>query len=78
MAYESQRMAIPAARFVGMSSYDAERFELPAHVTMPLTEEDRWDIEEANERMAGKAYRIAAKIKSGTKRSVSISTTTFS
>jgi DNA topoisomerase VI subunit A len=41
LAYESQRMAIPAARFVGMSSYDAERFELPAHVTMPLTEEDR-------------------------------------
>ena len=24
----------------------------------PLTEEDRWDIEEANEGMAGKAYRV--------------------
>jgi P-type Ca2+ transporter type 2C len=24
----------------------------------PLTEADRWDIEEANERMAGKAYRV--------------------
>ena len=34
-------MAIPAARFIGMSSYDAERFDLPDHVTMPLTDEDR-------------------------------------
>ena len=41
LAFESQRMAIPAARFIGMSSYDAERFDLPAHVTMPLTDEDR-------------------------------------
>jgi len=41
LAFESQRMAVPQARFIGMSSRDAERFELPAHVTMPLTEEDR-------------------------------------
>jgi DNA topoisomerase-6 subunit A len=41
LAFESTRMAVPAARFIGMSSFDAERFELPAHVTMPLTEEDR-------------------------------------
>jgi DNA topoisomerase-6 subunit A len=41
LAFESQRMAIPAARFIGMSSFDADRFELPAHVTMPLTAEDR-------------------------------------
>lgn len=41
LAFESQRMAIPAARFVGMSSYDAERFDLPSHVAMPLTDEDR-------------------------------------
>lgn len=41
LAFESQRMAIPAARFIGMSSRDAERFDLPAHVTMPLTDEDR-------------------------------------
>jgi len=41
LAFESQRMAIPAARFIGMSSYDAERFNLPAHVAMPLTPEDR-------------------------------------
>jgi DNA topoisomerase-6 subunit A len=41
LAFESQRMAVPAARFIGMSSRDAERFDLPSHVTMPLTPEDR-------------------------------------
>ena len=41
LAFESQRMAVPKARFIGMSSRDAERFELPQHVTMPLTDEDR-------------------------------------
>ena len=41
LAFESQRMAIPAARFIGMSSYDADRFDLPSHVAMPLTPEDR-------------------------------------
>jgi DNA topoisomerase-6 subunit A len=41
LAFESQRMAVPKARFIGMSSFDGERFDLPAHVTMPLTEEDR-------------------------------------
>jgi len=41
LAFESQRMAIPAARFIGMSSYDADRFDIPAHVAMPLTPEDR-------------------------------------
>jgi DNA topoisomerase-6 subunit A len=41
LAFESQRMAIPTARFIGMSSRDAERFDIPAHVAMPLTPEDR-------------------------------------
>jgi DNA topoisomerase-6 subunit A len=41
LAFESQRMAVPKARFIGMSSRDAEEFDLPSHVTMPLTEEDR-------------------------------------
>ena len=41
LAFESQRMAIPAARFIGMSSFDAERFDIPSHVPMPLTDEDR-------------------------------------
>lgn len=41
LAFESQRMAIPEARFIGMSSWDAERFDIPSHVAMPLTDEDR-------------------------------------
>ena len=41
LAFESQRMAIPAARFIGMSSFDAERFDIPSHVPMPLTDDDR-------------------------------------
>ena len=49
LAYESQRMAIPAARFIGMSSFDAERFDIPAHVAMPLTEEDRRRAREIRE-----------------------------
>lgn len=40
LAFESQRMAIPAARFIGMSSFDAEKFAIPSQVPMPLTEED--------------------------------------
>jgi DNA topoisomerase-6 subunit A len=40
LAFESQRMAIPAARFIGMSSFDAQEFDIPPHVPMPLTEED--------------------------------------
>ncbi len=41
LAFESQRMAIPAARFIGMSSFDADEFDIPSHVPMPLTDEDR-------------------------------------
>ena len=41
LAFESKRMAIPAARFIGMSSFDAERFDISSHVPMPLTDEDR-------------------------------------
>jgi len=40
LAFESQRMAIPAARFIGMSSYDADRFDIPAQIPMPLKDED--------------------------------------
>lgn len=41
LAYESQRLAIPSARFLGMSSYDAAAFGIPSQVPMPLTDEDR-------------------------------------
>ena len=40
LAFESQRMAVPKAKFVGMSSFDAERFNLPSEVTIKVTEQD--------------------------------------
>ncbi len=40
LAFESARMAIPAARFVGMSSFDAEAFGLPPEVTIKVTDQD--------------------------------------
>ncbi len=41
LAFESQRMAIPKARFIGMSAYDAARFDIPKTVTIALNEQDR-------------------------------------
>jgi DNA topoisomerase VI subunit A len=49
LAFESQRMAIPAARFIGMSSFDAQRFDIPTHVPMPLTDDDRRRAREIRE-----------------------------
>ena len=40
LAYESQRMAVPKAKFLGLSSFDAERFKIKANVSMALTDED--------------------------------------
>ncbi|MGB9688543.1 DNA topoisomerase IV subunit A [Thermogutta sp.] len=41
LAYESQRMAIPEARFLGLRSFDFERCGLSESVTIALTEADR-------------------------------------
>lgn len=41
LAFESQRMAIPAARFIGMSAYDAAKFDIPKAVSINLTEQDK-------------------------------------
>ncbi|MBI3759099.1 MAG: DNA topoisomerase IV subunit A [Deltaproteobacteria bacterium] len=49
LVFESQRMAIPAARFLGMSSFDADRFDIPSQVPMPLTDEDRRRAREIRE-----------------------------
>ncbi len=49
LAFESQRMAIPAARFIGMSSFDADEFNIPPQVPMPLTDEDRRRAREIRE-----------------------------
>lgn len=40
LAYESMRMAVPGARFVGLSSFDREKFDLPANVTIRLDDSD--------------------------------------
>ncbi len=40
LAYESMRMAVPRARFLGLSSFDKERFGLPDNVTIQMTEDD--------------------------------------
>jgi DNA topoisomerase VI subunit A len=40
LAFESERMAIPSARFLGMSSYDAKKFDIPREVSIKLNEQD--------------------------------------
>jgi DNA topoisomerase-6 subunit A len=49
LAFESERMAIPKARFIGMSSFDAERFGINKTVTIAMKDED---IRRAKEIMA--------------------------
>ncbi len=41
LAFESERMAIPKARFIGMSAFDAQEFKIPATVQIALTDQDR-------------------------------------
>lgn len=41
LAYESMRMAVPKARFLGLSSDDPKVFKLPDNVSMQLKDEDR-------------------------------------
>ncbi len=40
LAYESVRMAVPKARFLGLSSYDRERYDLPDDSTIMLNSKD--------------------------------------
>jgi DNA topoisomerase-6 subunit A len=40
LAFESQRMAIPKAKFMGLSSADPEAYELPRNVGIKLNEKD--------------------------------------
>jgi DNA topoisomerase-6 subunit A len=49
LAFESQRMAIPDAKFIGLSSFDAEKHELPRNVGIKLNDKD---ISRAKELMA--------------------------
>jgi DNA topoisomerase-6 subunit A len=41
LAYESMRMAVPAAKFVGLSSFDREKYGLSINVTIKLDDQDR-------------------------------------
>ncbi len=41
LAYESMRMAVPAARFVGLSSFDKGKFKLPSNVSIPMNDQDK-------------------------------------
>jgi DNA topoisomerase-6 subunit A len=41
LAYESMRMAVPAARFVGLSSFDKVTFKLPSNVSIPMNDQDQ-------------------------------------
>ncbi len=40
LAYESQRMAVPSAKFLGLSSFDKEEYKLPDNVTIKLEQQD--------------------------------------
>lgn len=40
LAYESMRMAVPQARFLGVSSFDPERFDFPGSVAIKVEDED--------------------------------------
>ncbi len=40
LAYESMRMAVPGARFVGISSFDPERYDIPEGVSIKMDETD--------------------------------------
>ncbi len=40
LAYESMRMAVPDARFVGLSSFDKEKYKLPSNVAIKMNDQD--------------------------------------
>ena len=40
LAYESMRMAVPDARFVGLSSFDKDEYKLPANVAIKMNDQD--------------------------------------
>ena len=40
LAYESMRMAVPDARFIGLSSFDKEKYQLPNNVAIKMDDGD--------------------------------------
>src|SRR5512133_3937771 len=49
LAYESMRMAVPAARFIGLSSFDKVTFKLPSNVAIKM---DEGDVNRAKQMLA--------------------------
>jgi DNA topoisomerase-6 subunit A len=49
LAYESMRMAVPDARFVGLSSFDKDAYKLPSNVAIKM---DEGDISRAKQMLA--------------------------
>ena len=46
LAYESKRMAVPAAKFLGVRSIDLERYQLPDSAKISLNDKDRQRAEQ--------------------------------
>lgn len=46
LAYESMRMAVPKARFIGISSFDPERYDLPPETAIRMDEGDHRRIKQ--------------------------------
>src|SRR5512139_2262785 len=49
LAYESMRMAVPSARFVGLSSFDKDKYQLPMNVAIKM---DDGDVARARQMLA--------------------------
>jgi DNA topoisomerase-6 subunit A len=49
LAYESMRMAVPSARFVGLSSFDKDKYQLPVNVAIKM---DDGDVARAKQMLA--------------------------
>jgi DNA topoisomerase-6 subunit A len=49
LAYESMRMAVPDARFVGLSSFDKGKYQLPDNVAIKM---DDGDVSRAKQMLA--------------------------
>lgn len=41
LAHESTRMAVPAARFIGLSSFDVDKYAIPRETAIRLNDQDR-------------------------------------
>ena len=71
LAYESMRMAVPSARFVGLSSFDKDKYKLPMNVAIKM---DDGDVARAKQMLAypwfeGKQWQreIQEMVRSGVK-----------